>query len=224
VTSDFRAYLRALPVFAGALPHFDPAAAPDRPDDLFRAWVVAAVDAGVREPHAMTLSTAGPDGAPAARVLIVKNVDEHGWQFAAHDASPKGRDLVARPAAALTFYWPAQARQVRVRGPVEPEPAGRSAADFLARPPGSRAEASIGRQSQVLHDPADLDRAVELARERIAERPGLVVPEWTLYTLRPSEVEFWQGDAHRRHIRLRYTRTAAAPSTPATWRRDLLWP
>jgi pyridoxamine 5'-phosphate oxidase len=216
VTTDFRAYLRSLPVFAGPLPRFDPAAAPEQPDVLFREWLVAAVEAGVREPHAMTLSTTGTDGAPAARVLIVKNVDEHGWHFAAHDASPKGLD--ARPAAALTFYWPAPARQVRVRGPVVREPAERGAADFLARPPGSRAEASLGRQSQVLHDPADLDRATGEALHRIEERPELVVPEWTLYTLRPAEVEFWQGDARRRHIRLRYTRL-----TPG-WRREILWP
>jgi pyridoxamine 5'-phosphate oxidase len=218
VTSDFRAFLRSLPVFAGELPVFDPAAAPSGPVALFRSWLVEAAEAGVREPHAMTLSTTDPDGTPSARVLILKNVDEHGWQFAAHSASPKGQALLARPAAALTFHWPAQARQIRVRGPVTPEPPATSAADFLARPPASRAEASIGRQSQILHDPADLATAAEQARHRIEDRPGLVVPEWTLYTLSPTEVEFWQGDPGRRHTRLRYTRT------PPTWRRDLLWP
>ena len=216
--TELRTYLRSLPVFAGDLPVFDPADAPDRPDVLFRSWLVTAVQAGVREPHAMTMSTVGADGVPSARVLIVKDVDDTGWQFAAHDASPKGRDLLARPAAALTFYWPAQARQVRVRGPVVPEPAERSAADFLARPPGSRAEASLGRQSQILHDPRDLEAATRQALRRIEEEPALVVPEWTLYSLRAAEVEFWQGDARRKHIRLRYTRTGA------TWQRDALWP
>jgi pyridoxamine 5'-phosphate oxidase len=218
VTADLRTYLRSLPVFAGELPVFDPAETPDRPEDLFRTWLVAAVRAGVREPHAMTLSTIGIDGLPSARVLIVKNVDDAGWQFAAHGASPKGQDLLAHPAAALTFYWPQQARQIRVRGPVVPESAERGAADFLARPPGSRAEASIGRQSQVLRDPRDLDAATGQALRRIEERPDLVVPEWTLYCLRPTEVEFWQGDVRRRHTRLRYTRAGD------TWRREALWP
>ncbi|MBL7260114.1 pyridoxine/pyridoxamine 5'-phosphate oxidase [Paractinoplanes lichenicola] len=159
-----RDFLRGLPVFAGDLPVFDTDKAPERPDELFAAWLAEAVDAGVREPHAMTLSTVGADGIPAARVLILKNVDEHGWQFAAHADSPKGQDLARHPAAALTFYWPARGRQIRVRGPVRPEPADRSAADFLARPPGSRAEASIGRQSRVLPDRRTLDAAVEPAR------------------------------------------------------------
>ena len=213
-----RHFLRALPVFAGDRPAFDPARAPDRPDLLFAEWITAAVDAGVPEPHAMTLSTIGVDGAPSARILILKNVDGNGWQFAVHAASPKGRDLERRPAAALTFHWAEQARQIRVRGPVTPSPPDRSAADFLARPAGSRAEASLGRQSRPLADRETLDRAVEQARVRIAEDPGLVVPEWTLYTLAATEVEFWQGDRQRKHSRLRYTRAAVG------WTRELLWP
>ncbi|MET0492594.1 MAG: pyridoxamine 5'-phosphate oxidase family protein [Actinoplanes sp.] len=142
-----RQFLRSLPVFAGDLPTFDPARAPEQPEELFTTWLV---DAGIREPHAMTLSTIGADGNPSARILISKNVDALGWQFAVHAQSPKGRDLTRHRAAALTFYWPALARQVRVRGPVTAEPADRSAA--------SRAEASIGRQSQPLADPRDLDQ------------------------------------------------------------------
>ncbi|MEU4427706.1 pyridoxal 5'-phosphate synthase [Actinoplanes sp. NPDC024001] len=216
--TDTRTYLRGLPVFAGELPRFDPGEAPDRPDTLFVAWLTAAVGAGVREPHAMTLSTVGADGVPNARILILKNVDRDGWQFAVHAASPKGRDLSRHPAAALTFHWPEQARQVRVRGTVRPEPADRSAADFLARPPGSRAEASLGRQSRPLADRETLDRAVEQARERIGNEPGYVVAEWTLCTLAATEVEFWQGDKERKHTRLRYARTGSG------WMRELLWP
>ncbi|XVV15638.1 pyridoxine/pyridoxamine 5'-phosphate oxidase [Actinoplanes sp. CA-131856] len=206
-----RDYLRSLPVFAGELPTFDPSAAPSTPSALFIEWLMAAVEAGVREPHAMTLSTAGAN----ARVLILKNVDEHGWQFAAHAASPKGRELARDPRAALTFYWSPLGRQIRVRGPVQPAPPEDSAADFLARPPGSRAEASLGRQSQPLADRATLDEALREARQRIE---GYVEPQWTLYTLAPDQVEFWQADKERKHTRLRYTRT------PSGWSRGLLWP
>ncbi|GAA2530963.1 pyridoxine/pyridoxamine 5'-phosphate oxidase [Winogradskya humida] len=216
--TDLRQYLRGLPVFAGELPAFDPAQAPQQPDTLFVDWLTTAVDAGVREPHAMTLSTVDADGRPSARVLILKNIDDHGWQFAVHAASPKGQDLTRNPAAALTFYWPALARQVRVQGPVRPEPAERSAADFLARPTGSRAEASIGRQSQPLADRHTLDLAVRQARERITDAPNFVDPNWTLYTLTANTVEFWQGDKERKHTRLRYAHSADG------WVRELLWP
>ncbi|MBR7838502.1 pyridoxal 5'-phosphate synthase [Actinospica durhamensis] len=216
--TDIRAYLRGLDVFAGELPAFDPDAAPDRPETLFVDWLTTAVEAGVREPHAMTLSTIGTDGTPSARVLILKNVDAHGWQFAAHGSSPKGRDLAGHPAVALTFYWSQQARQVRVRGPVEPASAQDSAADFLARSAGSRAEASTGRQSRPLEDRQTLDLATKQALERIAEQPDLVIPEWTLYTVRAEQVEFWQADKQRKHTRLRYERHGD------TWTRGQLWP
>jgi pyridoxamine 5'-phosphate oxidase len=218
--TDIRTYLRGLDVFAGELPTFDPSTAPDRPETLFVEWLTAAVDAGVREPHAMTLSTIGGDGTPSARVLLVKNVDAHGWQFAAHDSSPKGRDLAGNPVAALTFYWPQQARQIRIRGPVQPESAENSAADFLARPAGSRAEASIGMQSQPLEDVQTLDLAIKQALVRITDEPDLVVPEWTLYTVRAEQVEFWQGDKQRKHTRLRYERERGGD----TWTRGRLWP
>ncbi|MFG2569123.1 pyridoxamine 5'-phosphate oxidase family protein [Streptomyces sp. NPDC048567] len=119
-TDTVREWLRSIEVFAGPLPDFDPAVAPAEPVDLFLAWLRAALAAGVPDAHAMTLSTVGEDGHPDARVLILKNVDGDGWQFAVHAGSPKGRQLAERPSAALTFYWPQQGRQVRVRGAVEP--------------------------------------------------------------------------------------------------------
>lgn len=215
---QIRDYLRSLTVFQGELPGLNPDEAPERPEAFFLEWLGAAVEAGVREPHAMTLSTLGVDGIPSGRVLILKNVDADGWQFAVHGSSPKGQDLIQHPSAALTFYWSAQARQVRVRGPVVAEPAERSAADFLARPVGSRAEALIGRQSTPLAAREDLELAAKQNRERIEQDPDLVAPEWTLYTLRAEQVEFWQGDKDRKHTRLQYLRTESG------WTHRMLWP
>ncbi|MCX4658330.1 pyridoxine/pyridoxamine 5'-phosphate oxidase [Streptomyces uncialis] len=217
-SGDLRELLRGLEVFAGELPGFDPAAAPDTPVELFTEWLRHALRSGVREPHAMTLSTADHQGDPVARTLILKGVDRDGWRFAADRTSPKGRQLAARPYAALTFYWPPLARQVRVRGPVVAEDAGRSAADFLARGAGARAEALLGRQSEPLTDLGERDRAVAASLARLDREPGLVPSGWTLHTVRPESVEFWQGDKERRHTRLRYTPGAAG------WHRELLWP
>ncbi|MER5969720.1 pyridoxal 5'-phosphate synthase [Streptomyces sp. NPDC002055] len=216
--SDLRELLRGLEVFTGDPPRFDPGSAPGSPDGLFSQWLLGAVEAAVPAPHAMTLSTAGADGTPSARVLILKNVTANGWQFATDAASAKGRDLAAWPYAALTFHWQPLARQVRVRGPVAAESPERSAADFLARSTAARAESLLGRQSSPLEDPAVRDRAVRESRARLERDPELVAPGWTLYTLRADEVEFWQGDRDRRHTRLVYRRTGS------DWRKELLWP
>ncbi|MCF3964702.1 pyridoxine/pyridoxamine 5'-phosphate oxidase [Streptomyces fuscigenes] len=216
---SLRELLRGIEVFAGDdLPGFDPADTPPAPDALFVVWLRAALAAGVREPHAMTLSTVDADGRPDARVLIVKNVDAESWQFAVHADSPKGRELAAHGSAALTFYWPRQARQVRVRGPVSAEPAERGAADFLARSPEARAEALLGTQSRPLSDLAERDRRTKESLARVEREPDLVAPAWTLYGLRAEQVEFWQGDKGRRHTRLVYLREADG------WRKQLLWP
>lgn len=216
--TDLRRLLRGIEVFAGDLPSFDPRDTPDEPAALFENWLLAAVRAGVREPHAMTLSTADAGGDPSARVLILKDVGPDGWQFASDAGSPKGRDLAKRPYAALTFYWPPLARQVRVRGPVGTAAPELSAADFLARGAEARAEALLGRQSRPLADPAERDAAVGESLARVAADPELVAPGWTLYTVRPETVEFWQGDKARRHTRLVYKRTAPG------WRKHMLWP
>jgi pyridoxamine 5'-phosphate oxidase len=213
-----RDLLRGLPVLAHEMPSFHPTAAPADPLALFVDWMAGAIDAGVDEPHAMTVSTVDADGAPDARVLILKDLDEAGWHFATSSASAKGRQLAANPAVALSFHWREQGRQVRVRGTASAADPAVSRADFLARPQGSRVAGLAGRQSDVLPDRAELDRELARIRERLAGDPDLVAGTHTVYTVAPQSVEFWQADAERRHVRLRYRRTDGA------WERELLWP
>ena len=182
------------------LPPFDPATAPADPLALFTAWFAEAVAAGQTEPHTMSLATAGEDGLPDVRTVMLHGADASGWSFATHVDSRKGRQLTARPYAALGFYWPAQGRQVRVRGPVSAAPAQDGQADLHARSTGALAAALTGRQSQVLGSLEELARASESAWERAGREPDAPVPTWTLYQLRPDEVEFFQGDARRRHV------------------------
>lgn len=156
-----RDLLRALPVFAADLPHFDAGQTSADPVPLFTTWLLAALDAGVPEPHAMTLATVDGAGRPSTRVLICKDVGAAGhWYFASGAASRKGRELATAPGAALGFHWPQLGRQIRIRGTATSTGAERSAADFLARSPGARAESLAGRQSDVLDDPGDVEDAV----------------------------------------------------------------
>jgi pyridoxamine 5'-phosphate oxidase len=216
---SIRDVFRGLEVFPAELPEFDTRSAPDDPVTLFVMWLREAIRDGILGPHVMTVATADSAGRVSSRVLICKEIDEAGrWYFASSAGSLKGRELAANPRAALSFYWPQQGRQIRVRGSAAPAGSQASAADFLARSPASRAEALIGRQSEPLEDPAELDAALRRAQAEIAADPGLIAPAWTLYAVSADEVEFWQADHQRRHIRLQYQRTGGA------WTRRLLWP
>lgn len=214
----FRDLLHAQRVWDVDLPAFDPAAAPRSPLPLFHAWFAEAVAAGQTEPHTMTLATVDAEGHPDVRMLMLHDADDRGWHFATHATSAKGRQLAARPHAALGFYWPAQGRQVRVRGPVTACTPAESRADLHVRSTGALASALVGRQSEVLGSYEELNRASDAAWERAQAEPEADVASWTRYVVEPHEVEFFQGDVRRRHVRLRYRRDGG------NWTRELLWP
>lgn len=216
--AELHEILRGLKVLQGPFLAFDPSSAPPDPRDAFLDWLNAAIGRNVPEPHAMTLATVDAQGIPDARVLLLKNVDDAGFHFAISAASRKGRQLAQRPHAALTFYWQPLARQVRVRGEVVYLGEEASAADFRARPDGSRAAGMLGRQSEVLERAAELDEAYAAALADVSENPDAVSPHWRLYAVRPDDVEFWQGASTRRHTRLRYTRRGD------DFQREILWP
>jgi pyridoxamine 5'-phosphate oxidase len=214
-----REMLRGLAPFPAELPAFDAEGAPADPVTLFLDWLGRAVRDGVPGPHTMTLATADGAGRVTSRVLICKDVDGAGrWSFASSAESVKGRDLAANPHAAASFWWPQQGRQIRIRGEAASAGPVASAADFLARPPASRAAALIGQQSEPLNDLADLDDAFRACEAKVEAEPEIVAADWTLYVLTAAEVEFWQADQDRRHLRVQYRRNGEG------WDRRLLWP
>ena len=216
--STLRDRLRAEASIVGEAPPFDPSAAPDDPQELFREWLGAALDAGVPEPHAVTLSTVDEHGRPDARVLVLKNVTDDGaFEIATGSESAKGAQLHANPHVALTFYWTPLARSVRIRGVAAAASADESAADFRARNPAAKAIALAGRQSAPLTDLAERDRLVAENLAALESDPARVSAEWTLWRIRPFALEFWQGSPTRNHLRLQYTRTDDG------WRHGELW-
>lgn len=215
---SIRDQLRKLKVFPEHLPPANFADVPDHPIELFLTWLRDAIERGVSEPHAMTLSTISTDGTPDSRVLILKDVLNGELYFATSSGSRKGLELAECASVALSFYWKEVGRQVRVLGLASPADRKSSGEDFLARPIGSRVEALLSRQSQRLESRAELDEEAELARLRLEADPELIARNWTLYGVRAHEVEFWQADRERKHHRLRYSRVARE------WSRSLLWP
>src|SRR5580765_6815875 len=113
-----------------------------------RGWL-AEVE-GVVGHDAVTLATATRDGAPSARMVLLKDADERGLTFYTGYESRKGRELDENPQAAIVLYWHELGRQVRVEGAVERVPEEDSDAYFASRPPGSRLSAAVSRQSDMI--------------------------------------------------------------------------
>lgn len=178
------------------------------PDPLlqFTAWFAQAVTAGVRMPEAAALATASADGAPSARMVLVKGFDERGFVFYSGYESRKGRELAANPRAALLFHWDTLGRQVRIEGPVAHASAEESAAYVRERPRASQLSALASPQSRTVESREALERRVAELEQR--HRGGeLPLPsDWGGFRLAAETVEFWQQRQDRLHDRLRYRR------------------
>lgn len=220
-----RDLLKSLPSMPHELPTFDAEAAPADPVDLFSQWLEEAAAAGQLLPHGATLSTAAADGAVSARVLVLREIDEQGWAFSTHASSPKGRDMAANPHAALTFFWPAQGRQVRVEGRVERGSATESADDFRRRSEAGRTALLVGRQSEPMRSAQDFGLVTLQTSVAVGCSPATIDRDWAVYRVVPARIEFWQGSAapEQDHTRVEY-RPGTTEAGGSPWERTRLWP
>ena len=189
------------------------------PARQFRLWLDEAIAAGLELPNAMALATVTEQGRPAARYVLLKEVDADGFVFFTHTSSDKGRQLARNAFAALAFYWPPLHRQARIEGAVAPVTAAEADAYFATRPYGSRLAAHAAPQSAAIPGRAWLEARMRESRQRYPDESRVPRPDtWGGYRVRPDKIEFWQGREDRLHDRVVYTRRRR------DWRRQRLAP
>ena len=169
----------------------------------FQHWLDQALSAQLPEPNAMTLATAGADGRPSTRIVLIKGVDARGVVWYTNYNSRKGQELAHLPMAALQFHWVELERVVRIEGAVQKTSAQESDDYYASRPLDSRLGAWASPQSQVISSRAVLVTGAAKAAALHALKPPRP-PHWGGYRLVPDRWEFWQGRKSRLHDRLRY--------------------
>lgn len=192
----------------------------DDPFEQFRRWFAEAEAAEPGDANAMTLATAGSDGRPSVRVVLLKEFDERGFVFYTNTESQKGRQLEVNPFAALCFHWKSLARQVRLEGPVTPVGDDEADAYYRSRPRGSQIGAWASQQSRPLADRPTLLAAVERFEGEYRGRDVPRPPYWSGYRLTPLRIEFWQDGEYRLHDRFLFSR----PSDGGRWTIQRLFP
>ena len=177
------------------------------PLQQFGRWYKQAQqDPQLELPEAMCLSTLNARGYPAARMVLLKDVDRRGFTFYTNNRSPKARELQRRPRAALTFHWRPQLRQVRIEGTVDRLP--KKAADdyFATRTRLSQISSWASRQSEALESRAALLDEFDKLLVKFEGKKIPVPPHWQGYRVVPERVEFWQERPHRLHDRWLYVK------------------
>jgi len=171
----------------------------------FGEWMAEAEATEPSDANAMTVATAGLDGAPSARIVLLKAVDARGFVFYTNKESRKADELAANPRAALLFHWKSLGRQVRIEGRVTDVTAAEADVYFASRLRISRLGAWASDQSRPLPDRATLERRLA---EQEARYPGDDIPRppfWSGYRVVPDRFEFWQNMDFRLHDRTVYT-------------------
>ena len=182
---------------------------PDHPTDLFHQWFQLAEEKEHSYPGAMTLATVSEDGKPAARVVLMRGMNEKGLHFYTNYESDKGRALAATPYAEANFYWKSTERQIRVAGIVEKTTEEESDIYFANRPRASRVGAWASNQSRPMEAYSDLEKAVEEFDQKFdgIENPPRP-PHWGGFRIIPQRVEFWAEQPYRLHKRFVYSKNA----------------
>ena len=190
----------------------------DDPWALFQAWMAEAAASEPADPNAMALATAGDDGLPDVRMVLLKAFDSQGLVFYTNVDSAKGVELAQNPQAAIVLYWKSLGRQIRARGPVTRVTDAEADAYFQSRHPDSRLGAIASRQSRPLADRAVLLAEVAALVERYGDGPIPRPENWTGFRIAPVQLEFWRNGDFRLHDRVRFTRDGAG------WQRARLYP
>ena len=188
------------------------------PIELFEEWLELAKTKEPNDANAMALATAGADGQPDVRMVLLKDVSAKGFSFYTGEGSAKGEDLAQNPRAALCFHWKTLRRQVRVRGPVSFASDADTDAYFAERARGARIAAWASSQSRPLDSPQTFRRQYD---EMVLKFEGKDVPRpsyWRGYVVEPAEIEFWVNRPFRLHDRLLFVRDGSS------WRTTRLYP
>lgn len=185
------------------------------PDPLaqLQVWLTQADEFGVYEPNAMVVGTVNADGAPTARTVLLRGLDDRGLMFVTNYESRKGQAISAHARASAVFGWYAMHRQVLVEGIVGRVEPGESDAYFATRPHGSQVSAWASDQSKPIANRAELEAQFHEAEQRF---DGIDVPRpdfWGGYRIIPLRIEFWSGRSSRRHDRIVFER----PEPSAAW-------
>ena len=188
------------------------------PFSLFDNWFAEARKTEINDSNAMTIATAGADGQPSARMVLLKGHGPDGFIFYTNQRSRKAGDIAENPKAAILFHWKSLRRQIRIEGSLSRVPDATADAYFATRGRDSQLGAWASDQSSPLDSRATFEGRFAEMTKRFEGGDVPRPPHWSGYRLTPVHFEFWQDQAHRLHERRIFSPDGDA------WTEGLLYP
>jgi pyridoxamine 5'-phosphate oxidase len=190
------------------------------PFALFARWMEDAARSEPNDPNAMALATAGSDGFPDVRMVLLKGFDEAGFVFYTNLESAKSRELRERAQAALAFHWKSLRRQIRIRGIVTSVSDAEADAYFATRPRLAQIGAWASKQSSPLESRLAFEKSVAQVTARFPLGAIPRPPFWSGFRVTPLSMEFWHDRPFRLHDRIAFARD----DVDRSWTKTRLYP
>jgi pyridoxamine 5'-phosphate oxidase len=188
------------------------------PFAIFETWFAEARASELNDPNAMALATAGANGQPHSRMVLLKGHGPDGFVFYTNQESDKAIQIAERGFVALLFHWKSLRRQIRIEGSVFAVDAAVADAYFASRGRDSQLGAWASDQSRPLDSRATFEARFEAMRARFEGSDVPRPPHWSGYRVKPFRIEFWQDREHRLHERRVFT------TDGQTWNEGMLYP
>ena len=192
----------------------------DNPIDLFADWFNEAKKTEINDPNALALATAGKNGIPSVRMVLLKDFNKKGFVFYTNLNSQKSNEIKSNPNASMCFHWKSLLRQVRIIGELSNVADADADNYYNTRSYGSRIGAWASNQSSILKSRDELLKSIKEFKKKYPNKKNIPRPKhWSGWNLNPIEIEFWLDGKNRIHERLRYTR-----KDNNKWEKNLLSP
>ena len=186
---------------------------------LFTIWLAEAEKKEINDPNALSLATTNSKNEPSVRMVLLKALSSKGFVFYTNLNSPKSNDLKKNSKAEMCFHWKSLQRQIRIFGSIAQVSDAEADAYFSSRPYESRIGAWASDQSKVMNKREDFLRKIDEFKKKYKDINNVPRPQnWSGWCLNPSSIEFWLGDKHRIHERLKYKKVSNG------WKKEILYP